>query len=600
MKPAISITELRGNFQPRIACLGSHPGIIQSMLDYDYLNGQAAPGVVVIVSQGRKQERYFWGEQEIELPVVASIDGIPADKKASINAILALQSGRRVLSSVQAAIAGLPALRVGSIFAEQVPEAHSLQLGQLTAEHGILLTGPASVGLLVPGSMKLGAIGGTQHQQIIAARILRGGDTAVISTSGGMVNELIHSVTGNGRGISFGLALGGDRYPVTSPSAAFLLAEADEQTKHIVYFGELGGDDEYAIAKLITEGKITKPVMAYIAGTVAELFATPPQFGHAKAMAESHNESASAKKQVLREAGVTVLDSFADLAPTLKSLPADTTATEEKAARTIGSRQKWLIVSHLSGESNGDSQLLGQNLLDTVNQNSLAGLTLSLLLGQKVESERLITFTDFVLRLLTDHGPYVSGAINTITAARAGRDLVSSLSAGLLTIGPRFGGAINQAAGHWLRGVREGLSPKEFVNTFTDNGGIIPGIGHKKYRLDLPDPRVKALQELLADTNGPHLQFALGVQDITTSKKNNLILNVDGTIAAMLLDLLSTELNYNHDQLQELVDIEFFNALFVLSRSIGFTGHYLDQRRHDEGLLRLSDKDVGYLPPPSS
>jgi citrate synthase len=85
------------------------------------------------------------------------------------------------------------------------------------------------------------------------------------------------------------------------------------------------------------------------------------------------------------------------------------------------------------------------------------------------------------------------------------------------------------------------------------------------------------------------------VEQVTTRKKGNLILNVDGAIAAIMLDLLESELGYEPQQLQELVDIEFFNALFVLSRSVGFTSHYLDQRRHDEGLLRLTEEDVAYL-----
>jgi citrate synthase len=66
-------------------------------------------------------------------------------------------------------------------------------------------------------------------------------------------------------------------------------------------------------------------------------------------------------------------------------------------------------------------------------------------------------------------------------------------------------------------------------------------------------------------------------------------------IAAVMLDILESELGYTHRQLLELVDIEFFNSLFVVSRTIGFTSHYLDQRRHDEGLFRLSDEDVRYI-----
>jgi citrate synthase len=62
-----------------------------------------------------------------------------------------------------------------------------------------------------------------------------------------------------------------------------------------------------------------------------------------------------------------------------------------------------------------------------------------------------------------------------------------------------------------------------------------------------------------------------------------------------MLDLLASELKYTPEQLRELVDIGFFNSLFVISRTIGFTGHYLDQRRNDEGLFRLDDSDLRYF-----
>lgn len=581
---------------PQILCLGTHPGIIQSMLDYHYALGNEAANILCIVAGGHKQERYFWGPQEITIPVYPDVSSVPADMKHQVNCLFNAQSARRVLSSCKEAFEALSGLKVATIFAEQVPEQHALIVAHLAREKNIFVAGPSSVGLLIPGLLKLGAIGGTQYAQLAAAGIFESGDTAVISTSGGMVNELIHTVTGTGRRVSFALALGGDLYPVTTPADAFLLAQADPKTTQIVYFGELGGEDEYVIADLIIKKKVTKPVFAYVAGTVAELFAEPPQFGHAKAMASKERETARAKKKALRVAGVKVLDVFADLATAVR--PRRKIANKTDEHREIGQRQKRLMASHISGDVEGDIQLLGKDLLETVEQNSLAQLVISLLLGKRVESEKLINFSDYILRLLVDHGPYVSGAVNTIVSARAGKDLASSLASGILTIGPRFGGAVNGAADSWLRGTQSGLTPKEFVASFTANGGIIPGIGHKKYRIDLPDPRVNALTKQFAhNANGDrYLTFARGVEAVTASKKGNLILNVDGCIAAVMLDLLESELGYSPEQLQELVDIEFFNAVFILSRSVGFTAHYLDQRRHDEGLLRLGDDEIAYIP----
>jgi ATP citrate (pro-S)-lyase len=308
-------------------------------------------------------------------------------------------------------------------------------------------------------------------------------------------------------------------------------------------------------------------------------------------MASTKSETAAAKKQALRDVGATVFDTFADLAPTLRELAGEQPIAEER--RLIGDRKKLHIISRISGDNkDGDVQLLGRDLRDTVENNTYASLVLSMLLGEKdIQSDKIITFMDYVLKLLVDHGPYVSGAVNTIISARAGRDLVSSLATGLLTVGPRFGGAINGAAGMWLAGVNSGELPKVFVAQQT---GVISGIGHKKYRIDAPDPRVAALANFGVEGGG-YLAFARGVEAVTTSKKSNLILNVDGVIAAVMLDLLETELGYTPHQLRELVEIEFFNALFVLSRSVGFTAHYLDQRRHDEGLFRMSPDDIRYL-----
>ncbi|HEX4774543.1 MAG TPA: citrate/2-methylcitrate synthase [Candidatus Saccharimonadales bacterium] len=583
--------------KPSIICLGSHPGIIQSMLDYDYCLGQPDPNITVIVSGGRKQERYFFGQDEIVIPVYGSLSTIPDEKKQAATGLLNVQSARRALSSMREAFEQLPNLEVANIFAEQVPEQHALEIALMASQNKVLVAGPASVGLLVPGVMKLGAIGGTQYPQLAAAKVFTAGDTAVVSTSGGMVNELIHTVTSTGLGVSLAMALGGDRNPITTPAEAFLIAEADEKTKRIVYFGELGGDDEYSIVELIKDGIVTKPVITYIAGTVAELFEEPPQFGHAKAMASQQSETAKVKKEALRAVGANVVDVFGDLTEVLSGYT-EAAAFKSEPHKPIKQRRKSLIVSRISGDVKGDVHLLGKDLLTTINENSLAGLYISLLLGHQVESAKVIDFTDYVLRLLVDHGPYVSGAVNTIVAARAGKDLASSLTAGLLTVGPRFGGAVNAAAGIWLEGVTAGAEPKTFVAGFTSNGGIIPGIGHKKYRIDTPDPRVRDLIERFSGNGNQdrYLRFAQGIESVTTSKKANLILNVDGAIAAIMLDLLESELDYKHDQLQELVDIEFFNAIFILSRSAGFMAHYLDQRRHDEGLLRLGEDDVAYIP----
>ena len=587
----ISIEAIR-NKAPIVIIQGLHPGVIQSILDYDHLLGRTQPSIGAIVARGRKKERFFWGEGEVELPLYGELNDVPPAVLTAASVVVNVQSARNVKTQTLEALQLLPKLQLMTIFAEGTPELHSLDLIEAAKKKNVLIVGPSSVGVLIPGVVKAGAIGGTMYEQLVEARIKTAGDVAVITTSGGMVNELIRVVTGRGRGVSFAIAMGGDRYPVLDPAAAILLAEADPGTKEIVYFGELGGVDEYKIIQLIEEGKITKRIITYIAGVVAELFATPPQFGHAKALAQNADESASAKKTAMKKAGIVVCDRFDSIATSLEALAIDEV---EIIDSEYVDRQKAYFMSHISGEVNGNVQLLGNDLLTTVEANSVASLTLSVLLGQQVTSKKLINFTDFVLRLLVDHSPNVSGAVNTMVTARAGKDLVSSLAAGLLTIGPRFGGAVNGAADAWLTGVTNDYSAKHLIDDFAKKTGAVQGIGHKKYRLDNPDPRVKALLEFAPNKSAKYLDFALQVESITTLKKSNLILNVDGAIAAVMLDLLESELHYTNEQLRELVDIEFFNSLFVISRTIGFTGHYLDQRRNDEGLFRLSDDDLTYI-----
>ena len=96
-------------------------------------------------------------------------------------------------------------------------------------------------------------------------------------------------------------------------------------------------------------------------------------------------------------------------------------------------------------------------------------------------------FLEISLQLVADHGPAVSGAHNAIVASRAGKDIISSLVSGLLTIGPRFGGAIDGAAQNFKRALESGLTPEQFVKEMKAKDTPIPGIGHKVKSLTNPD-----------------------------------------------------------------------------------------------------------------
>lgn len=583
---------------PSTICIGNHSPIIQSILDFDYLIKRPQPSIKAIIAGGRNYERYFFGQQEIALPVYGGVEELP-EQARQCNFFINVTSGRRVYASTLSLLSDLPSLKGGVLFAENMPEQHAMHLIKRAAEKKVWIIGPASVGLLIPGYLKLGAIGGVDYQQLVNARIDTRGNIAVFSASGGMTNELIWNVTHTGHSLSFALSFGGDRFPVYTPADAFLEAQDDEATAYIVYYGELGGKDEYELVRLKKEQKLTKPVYAFIAGTISDLFDEPPQFGHAKAMAKTADESAQAKRSALQKAGIITPNTFAEFLALLNTIPMDSAKKysdlpeEQSSMNAIGTRKKSLFMSSISQEKDGKVEVLGLDLTELSTSSSFAELVVSMFLGRKVTSPETIAFVDMVLKLLIDHGPHVSGAVNTMITARAGRDMVSSLAAGLLTIGPRFGGAINEAARNWFEAVEKGVTPQDFVESFAVRKEYIPGIGHKKYRTDNPDPRVAVLLKFAQKLQDKkYTTFAQQVEAVTTDKKANLILNLDGAVAAIMLDLLTEKEELSTTELKECVDTEFFNGLFILPRSAGFIAHYLDQKRLDEGLFRLPEDAV--------
>ncbi len=579
MKLLETLTKLRTE-NHRMLVVGIHPGIIQSILDFDAMLGKATPSIACIVANNRKSVKFFFGTSEILITCVPKIASVPTDIQPEITFLLNLQSGRRAKDTTIQFFDTFPHAHGAHIFAENVPENHALELGERYKDRCVI--GPSGVGLLVPGHFKLGAIGGVTPAQIQGSALLTPGSVAVIATSGGMIGELIRSVALAGKRVSFASCIGGDRFPVTSYADFFLLAEADPETKSIVYFGELGGADEYEIVKLVEEKRLTKPVVAYIAGTVDESFPERTQFGHARALARNKEESARAKSEALRAVGVTAPDTFEKFLEALRALP-QTAPTDPQIDLSLYQSRRASILSTRKFFTGVTSDTKGGDA-------GFVHAILSVLLPKPPQSDLLVRFTTTVFESLIDHGGHVSGAVNTMITARAGKDLVSSLTAGLLTIGPRFGGAVNVAGKTWREGVRTRTDASTFIEVQNKQGTMIPGIGHRKYRLGMPDPRVALLSEFANElTAHPHYDFARSIEAITTTKNGSLILNVDGIIGALMLDILSEKEGYTEAELDLLIDSELFNAFFVIPRTVGFIGHFLAQKRNDEGLFRLPD-----------
>lgn len=570
------ISALREN-RATILVAGNHPKIMQSILDFDYAGGREKPSILAVISAGRKTQKLFWGNNETLIPVYETMD---AAKNAGIkpDLLLCITSASSTPVMVDAFFGAFPDALGAHLFAEGVAERDALAVIEKYEEK--LIAGPSGVGLCVPGSLKLGAIGGIQGERL-AELGSTCGNVAVVCSSGGMVNELMYQIAASGSGISFAVAFGGDRFPITSPLSWLMEAQNDPQTQAIVYFGELGGRDEYDIAEAIKNKELTKPIFAYIAGRF-ESKDEKIQFGHAKALAKAEDETAHAKMQSLSALGVTVAETFSEFMGMFGVLPKQVTrvtAAREWTQRPATLRPTAFSARRYSSESRISSFTEG---------------ILKRILAKESVSRETVDFIDKVFGELIDHGAQVSGAVNTMVTARAGRDMGSSVASGILTIGDRFGGAINNAAKVWHTSVSHGTIPQELVTQYSKNRDYIPGIGHKKYSIYKADPRVAALialgkQDLKTQK---HILFAEDVARETSKKRANLILNVDGAIAALFLDYLYEKELFNVEQITELIDIEFFNSLFFIPRTAGFVGHYLDQKRIDEGLFRLDDRDI--------
>eukprot|EP00415_Alexandrium_ostenfeldii_P000952 UN0952 len=202
-----------------------------------------------------------------------------------------------------------------------------------------------------------------------------------------------------------------------------------------------------------------------------------------------------------------------------------------------------------------------------------------------------------ILMVTADHGPAVSGAHNTIVTARAGKDLVSALCSGLLTIGPRFGGALDDAAKMFSDAYDSGTTPKDFIEKMKKTNQLIMGIGHRIKSLANPDQRVEIIKDYAKKNfKSTHiLDFALGVEQLTTRKRANLILNVDGCIAVSFVDMIRSCGAFSREECADLMAFGTLNGLFVLGRSTGFIAHYLDQLRLKQPLYRHPWDDITYI-----
>ena len=209
---------------------------------------------------------------------------------------------------------------------------------------------------------------------------------------------------------------------------------------------------------------------------------------------------------------------IADLAPAdVPRLP-KTVAEAKKDGEVLVAP---LIRSTISDDRGDEPLYQGYPASELINKGYDIPHIIGLLWDNRLVSKQEAEIIRRIIILSADHGPCVSAALTTVIAACAGIGLSQSVAAGMIMIGPRFGGAVTDAGRYFKYAIDNKMSVDDFLGYMKKNVGPVPGIGHRVKSLKNPDKRVKELVGYVKSLgiSTPHLDFALEVEKITSCEK---------------------------------------------------------------------------------
>ena len=243
------------------------------------------------------------GQTHLDRPVFNTVaDAV--EKEGANTTVIFVPPAFAADAITEAAFAGI---KVIITITEGIPVKDMIVAKQIVKSHGATLVGPNCPGVITPGEAKIG---------IMPGHIFTPGNVGLISRSGTLTYEAVDQLSKIGLGQSTAIGIGGDPVIGTTHLDAVKLFQEDPDTESIVLIGEIGGSAEEEAAAYIKE-HVTKPVVAFIAGSTA-----PPgrRMGHAGAIIAGGKGTAQEKKRALAEAGITVVESPADIGDTLKGM----------------------------------------------------------------------------------------------------------------------------------------------------------------------------------------------------------------------------------------------------------------------------------------
>ena len=191
---------------------------------------------------------------------------------------------------------------------EGIPVSDMTKVVSYIKGKNVRLIGPNCPGIITPEEAKIGIMPGFVFQK---------GNIGIVSKSGTLTYEAADQVVKAGYGISTAIGVGGDPIIGTTLLDSIQLFMNDENTDLIVLIGEIGGQLEIDAAKWVAENGNKKPVVGFIAGETAP---KGRKMGHAGAIIGGKDDTATAKKRIMRESGISVVDSPADIGKTVKQI----------------------------------------------------------------------------------------------------------------------------------------------------------------------------------------------------------------------------------------------------------------------------------------
>jgi succinyl-CoA synthetase alpha subunit len=245
------------------------------------------------------------GQEHIGKPVFNTV-AEAIDKTGANVSVIFVPPAFAADAIMEAAEAGI---KVIVCITEGIPTKDMIAVKEYISGRDCRLIGPNCPGIITPGEAKIGIMPGFIHSE---------GCIGIVSRSGTLSYEAVDQITKVGLGQTTMIGVGGDPIPGTSILDAVKLFMDDPKTKGIVLIGEIGGSMEADAARWI-KANGTKPVVSFIAGATAPKGRT---MGHAGAIIGGKDDTAEAKKAILRECGIHVVDSPADLGKKMKEVMA--------------------------------------------------------------------------------------------------------------------------------------------------------------------------------------------------------------------------------------------------------------------------------------